>query len=175
MAPLTDTLDLARMQLMSGQGRRFDLAVHLEPFTFGEDDYAVSPDPVPVVLELSRTTHSGWALRLRFRAALNGPCMRCLTDAAPEMEIDAREVDVPGGGEELESPYLDDEDVLDVARWTRDALTLAIPAQVLCRPDCLGLCPECGVDLNTAGPEHHHDKAPDPRWAKLAELKFDQS
>jgi uncharacterized protein len=100
--------------------------------------------------------------------------MRCLTTAARELEIDAREVDVPNGGEELESPYLDEDEQLDVARWTRDALALALPAQILCKPDCLGLCAECGIDLNTAGPEHVHEKAPDPRWAKLAELKLDE-
>lgn len=173
MAALTDTLDLGRMQLLSGQGRRFDLTVHLEPFAFGDDSYPVVPDPVPVTLDISRTTHNGWALRLRFEAALHGPCMRCLEDAEPSVAVDVREVDQPGGGEELDSPYLDDEDVLDVSRWTRDALALALPAQILCRPDCLGLCPECGIDLNNAGPEHEHEKAPDPRWAKLSELKFD--
>lgn len=173
MPALTDTLDLGRMQLLSGEGRRFDLHVHLAPFEFGDDSYPVLPDPLPVHVDISRTTHQGYALRLRFEATLNGPCMRCLADASPAVAVDAREVDQPGGGEELESPYLDDEDVLDVSRWTRDALALALPAQILCRPDCLGLCPECGVDLNTAGPEHHHDKGPDPRWAKLRELKLE--
>jgi uncharacterized protein len=43
---------------------------------------------------------------------------------------------------------------------------------VLCRPDCLGLCPQCGANLN-ADPEHAHAEAPDPRWAKLRELKLE--
>jgi len=173
MPLLTDTLDLGRMQLVSGEGRRFDLHVHLQPFAFGDDHYPVAPDPIAVRMDISRTTHSGYALRLRFGAALEGPCMRCLGPAAPAVEVDAREVDQPGGGEDLDSPYVDGDDVLDVARWARDALALALPAQILCREDCLGLCAECGADLNNAGPEHHHDKAPDPRWAKLSELKFD--
>ena len=46
----------------------------------------------------------GYALRLRFTAALSGPCMRCLKDAAPSVEVEAREVDDPGEGEELEDP-----------------------------------------------------------------------
>ena len=57
--------------------------------------------------------------------------------------------------------------------WARDGLALAVPDQITCRPDCAGLCPECGADLNEAGPEHHHERAPDPRWAKLRELKLD--
>jgi uncharacterized protein len=47
-----------------------------------------------------------------------------------------------------------------------------MPAQVLCRPDCLGLCPQCGANLN-ADPAHAHEAAPDPRWAKLRELKLE--
>jgi uncharacterized protein len=63
-----------------------------------------------------------------------------------------------------------DGEVLDVSAWTRDALALATPDQVLCRFDCAGLCPVCGTNLNEAGPEHAHERAPDPRWAKLREL-----
>ena len=98
--------------------------------------------------------------------------MRCLEDAADQLSIDAREVDQPGGGEELSSPYLDEEQ-LDVSGWARDALALALPAQIVCREDCLGLCAVCGENLNEAGPEHAHEREPDPRWAALRELKLE--
>ncbi|HEV3054330.1 MAG TPA: DUF177 domain-containing protein, partial [Solirubrobacteraceae bacterium] len=81
-------------------------------------------------------------------------------------------VSQPGAGEELESPYVDG-GVLELGAWARDALALALPAQMLCRPDCPGLCPVCGVSLNEAGPDHHHESPPDPRWAKLSELRFE--
>jgi uncharacterized protein len=48
-----------------------------------------------------------------------------------------------------------------------------MPAQVLCRADCAGLCPVCGIDLNEAPPDHAHERAPDPRWAALRELELD--
>ena len=57
-------------------------------------------------------------------------------------------------------------------QWARDALALTLPAQIACREDCAGLCGQCGANLNE-DPEHHHEAAPDPRWAKLGELKFD--
>ena len=85
--------------------------------------------------------------------------------------VDAREVDQPNGGEELTSPYVDG-DQLDLHAWAHDAFALAMPAQVLCLPDCLGLCPQCGANLN-ADPAHAHEAAPDPRWAKLRELKLE--
>jgi uncharacterized protein len=50
---------------------------------------------------------------------------------------------------------------------------LSAPAQVLCSERCAGLCPVCAADLNEAGPEHRHERAPDPRWAKLRELHMD--
>jgi uncharacterized protein len=172
MTARTETFDLGRLRLASGDGRRFALEVPVAPVTLGEESYAVEPSPVPVRLDVSRTTGNGYVLRLRFSAGLAGACMRCLEPAAPQFEVDAREVSQPDGGEELSSPYLLDEQ-LDLAAWTRDALLLAAPAAVLCRPDCLGLCPECGADLNEAGPEHGHERAPDPRWAALRELRLE--
>jgi uncharacterized protein len=170
----TDSFDLGGMRLTSGEGRRLELEVVLDPYELGGERYEASPSPVRVRLDVSRTTGQGYALRLRFTAALTGPCMRCLQDAGPEFEVDAYEVSQPGGDpDELDSPYMPEGGILKLAQWAHDALALVLPATLLCRPDCAGLCPVCGVDLNQAGPEHHHEAAPDPRWAKLAELKLE--
>jgi uncharacterized protein len=173
MPQRTDIFDLARLGLTSGEGRRLDLHVHVDPFDYGGSPYAVEPELLPVRLDVSRTTGSGWALRLRFRAGLSGPCMRCLEPADPSFDVDAYEVHQPGGGEELTSPYLDAEGAeLDLAGWARDALALELPAQLTCRPDCAGLCAQCGANLNDE-PDHTHEPAPDTRWAKISELKFE--
>jgi uncharacterized protein len=171
MAALTDTFDLGKLNLTSGEGRRLTLGVALGDFDFGGTTYAIEPAVVDVALDVSRMTHEGLALRLRFTAGLTGPCMRCLEPAAPTVDIDVREVDQADGGEELSSPYVDG-DVLDLAQWARDAYALALPNQVVCREDCAGLCPECGANLND-DPAHAHERAPDPRWAKLRELRFE--
>jgi uncharacterized protein len=168
----THDFDLAGLRLSAGEGRRLELDVPIEPLMLGSEQYTATPTRIPVELDVSRMTGGGYALRLRFTAALEGPCMRCLKGAAPEIEVEAREVDRPGDGEELESPYVKDE-TLDLAVWAHDAFALAAPVKVLCREDCAGLCPVCAVDLNEAGPEHHHETAPDSRWAKLRELKLD--
>jgi uncharacterized protein len=172
MPARTDTFDLGRLRLTSGEGRRLELDVALDPLRFGGQQYVVKPPVVTGVLDISCMTRGGYALRLRFDASLAGPCMRCLEPAHPAISVDAREIDQPGGGDELASPYVDDE-VVDLHGWARDALVLALPAQLLCREDCLGLCPVCGTDLNAAGPDHAHEREPDPRWAKLSELKLD--
>ena len=172
MAQRTDIFSLGRLGLTSGEGRRLDLHVTLDPLELGGARYAATPAAVPVRLDVSRTTGSGFALRLRYAASLEGPCMRCLGPAAPRFEVDAREVNQPGGGDELRSPYVDGEDDLDLRAWARDAFALAVPAQIACMPECRGLCPRCGADLNEDH-EHAHEAEPDPRWSKLSEIRFE--
>lgn len=170
-------LDLASLRLSSGEGRRLRLPVRIGGVELGGERYGASPAEVDALLDVSRMTGGGYALRLRFVANLKGPCMRCLKDATSEIEVDAREVNVPtdrgsASGEELSSPYVCEE-TLDLAAWAHDAFALALPTQVVCREDCAGLCPLCAVDLNEAGPGHAHEREPDPRWDALRELKLD--
>lgn len=163
--------DLSSLRLDAGQGRRLELAIAFQPLELGGETYTIEPEPIPVRVDVSRMTGGGYALTLRFEATLRGPCMRCLEPAAPAFTVEAREVSLPGEGEELDSPYVE-HGILAIADWVRDALALALPSTLLCRPECLGLCPVCGVDLNAAGADHSHPQEPDPRWAKLSELKL---
>jgi uncharacterized protein len=171
MAQRTEILDIGKLGLSSGEGRRVELDVPVDAFDFGGQRYAVPGEDVSAILDVSHTTN-GYSLRLRFHSALEGPCTRCLEGAGHEVDVDTREVDQPGGGEELSSPYVDG-DALDVKSWARDALALALPTQIVCSEDCLGLCSVCGENLNQAGPDHAHEREPDPRWAALRELKLD--
>lgn len=170
---MTSTVNLDRLSLSSGEGKRLDVPVRVESLELGGQEYTPAPGSVEARLDVSRTT-SGHAFRLRFPLRLEGPCMRCLEPAGVGLEIDAREVDQPAeGDEDLSSPYVV-EGELDVSRWARDAIALSLPAQLLCREDCAGLCAVCGESLNDADPEaHRHDQGGDPRWAKLRELQSD--
>jgi uncharacterized protein len=177
MAPRTDDLDLAGLRLSAGEGCRLQLDITIDPVMLGSERYTAEPERIPVELEVSRMMGGGYALRLRFSAHVAGPCMRCLKDASPLVEVEAREVEAPGErgaerGEALDTPYVRDE-TLDLRAWAHDAFALAMPAKVLCREDCRGLCPVCAADLNEAGPEHRHEAAPDPRWAKLREMRLE--
>jgi uncharacterized protein len=172
MALRSDSFDLGGLRLSAGEGRRLDLHVAIDPFVLGGESYPVDPALLPARLDVSRTTGAGFALRLRFEATLAGPCMRCLEPATPVFSVDVREVSQPGESGELSSPYVEDS-VLDLRAWARDALALALPTALLCTPECAGLCAICGENLNQAGPEHRHERAPDPRWAKLSEIRFE--
>jgi uncharacterized protein len=166
----TDIFDVGRLGLSSGEGRSFQLTVPVDGFEFGGQRYDVEGGEVRARLDVSHTVH-GYAFRLRFGAELDGPCVRCLEKADHEVEVDAREIDQPGGGDELSSPYFD-EGHIDMRSWARDALALALPTQIVCRRDCAGLCAVCGENLNRS-PDHAHEREPDPRWAALRELKLD--
>jgi uncharacterized protein len=172
MPQRTDTFDLGGLGLSSGEGRRLELHAGHDPLVLSGQSYAVEPESLPVTLDVSRMTAGGYALRLRFQARVTGPCMRCLATADPHVAVDAREVDQAGGGEELDSPYVSRAE-LDLRGWVRDALALALPSQLVCRADCAGLCPVCGEDLNLVGADHAHEPEPDPRWAKLRELRLE--
>jgi uncharacterized protein len=165
-------IDLDRLSLSHGEGARIDLPVELGALELGGQRYALSPQPARVTLDVSRPSR-GYAFHLRFSVSVEGPCMRCLEPAATEATVDAREIDQRDTeDEELESPYVNEHEELDLGRWAQDAALLALPARILCRPDCAGLCPVCGGSLNDADPSaHEHPTAPDPRWAKLDELR----
>ena len=166
-------LDLNRLALRSGEGKRLELPVELEPFELGGQTYVAAPRSPQVQLEVSRQA-GGYAFHLTFPVHVEGPCMRCLEPAALDLEVEAREVDQAAtDDEELRSPYVVD-DELDLGRWAHDAAMLALPTAFLCRPDCLGLCPVCGESLNDADPgAHDHEKPADPRWAALNDIKFE--
>lgn len=169
----TTTIDLSRLSLSHGEGRRIELPVELEPFELGGQTYVANPAAPTARLEVSRPS-GGFAFRLRFPVHVEGPCMRCLEPASLDLEVESREVDQEATeDEELRSPYVS-EDELDLGRWAHDAVMLALPTRFLCRPDCVGLCPTCGVSLNDADPaDHEHGEAKDPRWAALDNLKLD--
>jgi uncharacterized protein len=171
MGARSDSFDIGRLGLSSGEARRLELDVPIADFDFGGQRYRVPGGAAGVMLDVSHTT-TGYSLRLRFETALEGPCMRCLEEAGQVVAVDAREVDQPGGGEELSSPYVEDGQ-LDLRAWAHDALALALPTQIVCRADCLGLCPVCGENLNQVAPDHAHEREPDPRWAALRELRLD--
>jgi uncharacterized protein len=128
------------------------------------------PENVKAELVINRGT-TGTTFELNFPARLHGPCYRCLNDAVLDLSIRAREYQAtsPGEAEELITPYVGDNQ-LRLSSWARDAIATDLPQQILCRPDCAGLCPMCGEDLNES-PHEHEEERTDPRWAALEGLK----
>jgi uncharacterized protein len=163
--------DLRKLRLEVGGEHREPITVRVEPFTVGHESYAPIAEKAPAELRITRLL-SGLLFRLSFDVALAGPCHRCLGDAEVTLHIDAEEYQdddpQPGAEDDMTCEYLV-EGELDTDRWASDATVLAMPPKVLCREDCLGLCPDCGANLND-GPCGHGEVTGDARWGELRRL-----
>jgi uncharacterized protein len=167
---MTSFFELRRLKLRTGEEFQDAVEIELEPIVLAGQRYVPVPEKVQAHLTVDQAA-SGKVFRLRFDATLFGPCFRCLADAEIVEHLDLTEYQAadPGNDEELKTPYLADER-LDLSAWARDGLVLSLPEQILHSPDCAGLCPECGRDLNVE-PHVHDEERLDPRWAELAALK----
>jgi uncharacterized protein len=163
---------LRKLRLRPGEEHEEVVTISHEPFLLGGQSYSVVPPETAARLIVQRTT-GGDVFRLVFPVALEGPCMRCLTDASAELFVDSTEYQdaSPGAPADLRTEYVVDGE-LDLTAWARDQIGFELPVQILCRPDCAGLCAICGKNLNDE--PHVHDDAPvDPRWAALEGLLDD--
>jgi len=164
------TFSLRNAKLRPGEQFRDVVEVELEPLELGGQRYVPVPERPEAALTLTQTS-SGLVLELELETRVLGPCMRCLADAGLDVHVSSREYQAssPGASDELTTPYVV-ADRLDLSAWARDAVALALPDQILCRPDCAGLCPVCGKDLNVE-PHTHEEEHTDSRWAALEELR----
>jgi uncharacterized protein len=107
-------------------------------------------------------------------APIAGECSRCLTPFTDRIQVDLTEL-FAYPDSLTEATTEDDEvgrvvnDFVDLQQPIVDAVGLELAFAPVCRTDCPGLCPKCGVALATADPGHHHDEI-DPRWAKLSTM-----
>ena len=163
--------DLRNVRVRSGEEHREAIDVTIAPPVLGGERYVSVPEAVPAELAVTRAS-TGWVFELRLSVRLHGACVRCLGDAVVEETLSLREYQATSpDSDELTTPYLVD-GRLDLSAWARDALILALPDKILCRPDCAGLCPVCGKNLNDE-PHVHEDDETDPRWAALERLRND--
>jgi uncharacterized protein len=126
----------------------------------------VADEPITVDGTLERISE-GIVVRGRVTARWTASCSRCLAPVGGAISIHVDELFEPhplaGETYELET------DVIDLEPLVRDALLLELPAVPLCRPDCAGLCPECGGDRNVTACNCTTTEL-DPRWAALRSL-----
>ena len=165
-------LDLKELSLRGGDHFEQVFALEVAPITLGGSRHQVLvPDGVTVGVD---RVAGGYLVNVSADAKIYGPCARCLKEVVLTVHAEQQEFapTAKDGWQETElSPFIQDL-VLDVSGLVREAIVLAVPAQVVCAPDCKGLCPECGQDLNAGRCECATDE-PDERWAKLRDMRFD--
>jgi uncharacterized protein len=107
-------------------------------------------------------------------APTSGECSRCLTPFNGSVEVALTELfaypdSITEATTEEDEVGRVVDDIVNLEQPIIDAVGLELPFSPVCRADCPGLCPRCGILLATAEPGHHHDEI-DPRWAKLAAM-----
>ena len=126
-------------------------------------------------------THRGVLVNASLEVETALTCSRCVYDFDRRSTLHIEEeffpaIDLWTGRRTVVSPedaedglLIDDEHVLDLTEVTRQYVIAEQPMKPLCCPDCLGLCPECGADLNRSACVCR-EEAMDPRWQALAGL-----
>lgn len=111
----------------------------------------------------------------RYQATIELPCSRCGQDFCQPVSgaCTARFALAAGDDESGEAEIFPIErEAADIAAPVLQEIFFSLPMQPLCRPDCRGLCPICGIDLN-----HHSCSCAaeqiDPRWEKLKSLSIE--
>ena len=168
-----------RIELVNLERGRADFAHVYQPEELGSFDERVSlaePATVNVTVRLVgvEVFVNG---HVQTRAAVE--CDRCLkqvelpVDADFELEYVTGQIYESSEAAELTEHEMSvsvfDGDAIDVDEIVKEQVLLAVPTRTLCRPDCQGICPECGTDKNT-GDCACETKEVDPRWAALKNL-----
>lgn len=170
---------------------RFNVAQLLKEHSGATRHYQLAEDIVGLYEEITALaelvgnvdmlrTSEGILVTGHLHTIVEVPCDRCLEPAAIPIDIELEETFLPTvdvlTGSSLFIPddadtatLIDAQHILDLTEVVRQAILLALPIPALCRPDCAGLCPECGQNLNY-GSCSCSATVGDPRWATLVAL-----
>lgn len=135
--------------------------------------------PLAVDLQAEVVAGGQYLVRGTLRSEVAQDCRRCLKPVRVPVSQQVTFVFSPRDeteGEEDGDPEIrtieSDAQELDLGQAIREELVLTVPAYAVCSPDCKGLCPSCGVDLNVETCQCVRHEA-DPRWDALRALKTD--
>lgn len=156
--------------LSQGAGNQRIIELDLPRVQLGDD---LDADYLRGNLRLSRNSR-GILVQGQLESQALAECSRCLIPTPVEVTLELEELfSFPPSPDSVYS--IDETGILDLAPLLREEMILAVPMTVLCRPDCAGLCPECGQNWNESLCDCEQDEI-DPRLAVLrARLQADES
>jgi uncharacterized protein len=163
--------DVRELGRRAGSMREYRRSVPA-PAGLGHDVIGV-PEGAPLAVDIRlESVTEGVLVTGTVAAPLSGECGRCLDVIADELVVEFVELFAYPDSATDATTDLDEVrrvhgEHIDVEPVVRDAVVLALPWAPLCRPECPGLCPQCGRRLDDLPAGHTHE-LPDPRWAGLA-------
>lgn len=147
------------------------------PADFGTEVLRVE-EGQPLTLDLRlESVVEGVLVTGSVRGMATGACVRCLDPIHHEVDVAFQELFAYAdraahhqqvGDEDAADEYRVEDGLIGLEPVLRDAVVPALPFKPVCRPECPGLCPQCGFRLED-DPDHRHDVI-DPRWAALRDL-----
>ena len=175
-----DSLQFNVAQLLKQQGpgsRSYRIANVIIPDLGDEIELA---KPLTGQVKFHKTGHEILVLG-DFETSVIVPCTRCLMEVEVPVNFEIEEtfvptidittgLQVPRDQEVDEATLISEQHILDLTEVVRQSLYLNQPSQVLCQPDCLGLCPQCGANRNEE-PCDCEEEQIDVRWSELQALK----
>ncbi len=176
---------------------RFNVAQLLKEGTGGSREYDIEATfareiyqdlfivaPIVGVVKLLRTG-SDILVTGTLHSAVEKSCGRCLTTFTTPISIELEEefyptTDILSGGtlpepeDADEANRIDEQHILDLTEVVRQELVVTGESILYCKPDCKGLCPQCGQDRNVVECDCQEQQI-DPRWGDLLALKIDDN
>ncbi len=136
-------------------------------------------EPVKVKI-VAVITHDGIAVGGYARTSIEHPCDRCLKMVKVSINGTIEALykpisEAPKTKEEqlesLRNVLYYSTDKIDLSERIIEAIVMDVPTRVLCKPDCEGLCPICGADLNEEQNHSCSKQNVDPRWTNLLKIR----
>lgn len=161
-------LDVSAIAFRPGEVQEIDIIGSIDSLKLGDVRIEIN-GPVKLTGRLENAT-TGIVFSGRVRVNTRLSCFRCLEDYDFPQDIEVYEFFAfPDSSEAEDSEYVVDGDYVDLEPAIKEEILLGMPIKHLCREDCAGICPGCGVNRNkeecSCPPA-----AEDERWNKLKEL-----
>lgn len=147
-------------------GRSHDFPFEFDKIVLGDD---LDLRGLDGIVNIGRTPQ-GLVLQADFSAETTVMCVRCLQDFNQELDWSFTELYAFDKRSETESGLILPEDGhINLAEMLREYALLEVPISPICKPDCQGLCTECGQNLNEMDCGHSPEENDSP-FAKLKDL-----
>lgn len=172
-----------RIKLENLEGGRGDFAHVYQPEELNPVDERVILTQPATVSGRVRLSGNAVSVQGHVETQAQTDCDRCLKPVQLPVNADFALEYIPGAdyesgsaaalSEEEMSVSVFDGESIDVDEIVKEQILLAVPARTLCQEECKGICPECGIDLNTGQCDCAASQV-DPRWAALKNFKSDK-
>lgn len=169
MSPALRDLRLNARELLRQPGAHKAVTGSFDAGELGVPDPRVT-GPVAVAL-VTTSTLDGVVVEGSVSVPWRSSCRRCLVDVDGVVDISIDEVYQEGAVDDADAFPIEG-DQIDLVPAVREAVLLELPTDVLCRDECAGICPVCGIDRNQSSCECD-TSVRDDRWAALDALRLD--